>query len=99
AAPTGGPGGGGAGELGPDPGEQVARAVATRDTWSGLSVSWPLDAGAERLMVELSGLPVFDRDRLFRGYRGFGVCRDIARLAAAVERRHSALAASETAAA
>jgi signal transduction histidine kinase len=30
----------------------------------------------------LSGLPLFDRDRIFRGYRGFGVCRDGARLAA-----------------
>jgi PAS domain S-box-containing protein len=88
-----------AAELGLDPEGQVARAVATRDTWSGLSVSWPLDAGAERLVVELSGLPVFDRDRMFRGYRGFGVCRDVARLAAAVERRRSASAASETVAA
>ena len=32
-----------------------------------------------RLPVEMSGLPVFDRDRNFRGYRGFGVCRDVAR--------------------
>jgi PAS domain S-box-containing protein len=87
-----------AAELGLDSEGQVARAVATRDTWSGLSTSWPLDGDAERLVVELSGLPVFDRDRMFRGYRGFGVCRDVARLTAAVERR-SALAASETAAA
>ena len=34
----------------------------------------------ERLPVELSGLPVFDRERHFRGYRGFGVCRDIGRI-------------------
>jgi PAS domain S-box-containing protein len=86
-----------AAELGLDPDGQVARAVATRDTWSGLSVSWPLDAGAERLMVELSGLPMFDRDRIFRGYRGFGVCRDIARLGTEMERRRVALAASESA--
>jgi PAS domain S-box-containing protein len=88
-----------AAELGLDPEGQVARAVATRDTWSGLTVSWPLDAGAERLTVELSGLPVFDRDRMFRGYRGFGVCRDVARLATEMERRRTGLAASETAAA
>src|SRR5262249_49346794 len=50
-----------AAELGLDPEGQVARAVATRDTWSGLSVSWPLDAGAERLVVGLSGLPMFGR--------------------------------------
>src|SRR5262245_1994267 len=88
-----------AAELGLDPEGQVARAVATRDTWSGLNVSWPLEAGAERLVVELSGLPMFDRDRMFRGYRGFGVCRDVARLTTLMERRRSDLAGAETAAA
>jgi PAS domain S-box-containing protein len=67
-------------ELKLDPENQVARAVATRETWSGITVSWPVDEGGERLPVELSGLPVFDRERDFRGYRGFGVCRDIARI-------------------
>ncbi len=43
-------------------------------------MSWPVDGAPDRLMVELSGLPAFDRGRQFRGYRGFGVCRDIARL-------------------
>src|SRR5262249_39428081 len=61
-----------------DPEGQIERAIATRDTWSGLSASWPVDGTPERLTVELSGLPVFDRDRAFRGYRGFGVCRDLA---------------------
>ena len=63
-----------------DPEGQIARAVATRDTWSGLTVFWPADDRLERLPVELSGLPVFDRERIFRGYRGFGVCRDLERL-------------------
>src|SRR5262245_34448412 len=85
-----------AAELGLDPEGQVARAVATRDTWSGLSVSWPLDAGAERLAVELSGLPVFDRDRMFRGYRGFGVCRDVVRLAAFAQRLEARRVATES---
>ncbi len=67
-----------AAELNFDPENQVARAVATHETWSGIVVSWPMDDGNERLPIELSGLPVFDRDRHFRGYRGFGVCRDIA---------------------
>ncbi len=69
-----------AAELKLDPDQQVARAVATRETWSGITVFWPVDEADERLPVELSGLPVFDRDRHFRGYRGFGVCRDIARI-------------------
>ncbi len=63
-----------------DPENQIARAVATHETWSGIILSWPVEEGGERLPVELSGLPVFDRDRTFRGYRGFGVCRDITRI-------------------
>jgi PAS domain S-box-containing protein len=69
-------------DLALDPEHQIARAIATHDTWSGLTVVWPVDDSPDRLAVELSGLPVFDRDRIFRGYRGFGVCRDLARLTA-----------------
>jgi signal transduction histidine kinase len=68
-----------AAELNLDPDHQVARAVATHETWSSITLSWPVDESRERLAVELSGLPVFDRNRNFRGYRGFGVLRDIAR--------------------
>src|SRR5205814_10112774 len=64
--------------LGLDPEGQVPRALATHQTWSGLVVAWPLGAGEQRLTVELFGLPVFDRERVFCGYRGFGVCRDVA---------------------
>jgi PAS domain S-box-containing protein len=78
-------------ELGLDPGGQVARALATHDTWSGLSVLWPVETGSERLTIELSGLPVFDRNRAFRGYRGFGVCREIAQLNALAQKRHAAV--------
>src|SRR5581483_360865 len=60
-----------AAELKLDPEGQVARAVATRETWSGIVVSWPADEANDRLPIELSGLPVFDRDRGYRGYRGF----------------------------
>jgi PAS domain S-box-containing protein len=77
-----------AAELGLDPTGQITRALATRDTWSGLVVLWPRDAGAKRLTVELSGLPVFDRDRTFRGYRGFGICRDISEGAVALSAQH-----------
>jgi PAS domain S-box-containing protein len=69
-----------AAELQIDPTNQVARAVASRETWSGIVVPWPVDDSTEPLPIELSGLPVFDRDRRFRGYRGFGVCRDIVRI-------------------
>ncbi|MDX6806858.1 PAS domain-containing sensor histidine kinase [Terrihabitans rhizophilus] len=46
-----------------------------RDTWSGVSIGWR--AARERsATVELSGLPMFDRDRAFIGFRGFGIVRD-----------------------
>lgn len=66
-----------------DPDGRVVKAVATRRTWSGITVSWPVSwpaDGGERLAVELSGLPVTDRDHNFSGYRGFGICRDLNQL-------------------
>jgi PAS domain S-box-containing protein len=70
-----------------DPNDEVRRAIATRNTWSGITLDWPVEGSDRRLPVELSGLPIFDRDRLFRGYRGFGVCRDIARIDDLMTRR------------
>ena len=74
--------------LGIDPRGEVAQAVASRDTWSGITIDWPVDGTDERLAVELSGLPVFDRERRFGGYRGFGVCRNTRQISLAVSRRH-----------
>jgi PAS domain S-box-containing protein len=70
-----------AGALALDPENRVASAVASRDTWSGVTIAWPIGGTTETMTVELSGLPIFDRDRSFLGYRGFGVCRDAARIA------------------
>ena len=69
-----------AAELKLDAEGQIERAIASRDTWSNITVAFPVDGTNERLPVELSGLPVFDRERNFLGYRGFGVCRDTARI-------------------
>jgi PAS domain S-box-containing protein len=73
-----------AGLSGLDPDGRFVNAVATHDTWSGITLNWPIDGGG-RLPVELSGLPIADSAANFAGYRGFGVCRDLdglARLAA-----------------
>lgn len=59
-----------------DPEGRVAQALATHDTWAGITVNWPADGG-EHLPVELAGLPVYDRERNFAGFKGFGVCRDL----------------------
>ena len=63
-----------------DPDGRVLKAIASHNTWSGITVNWPVDGGGQ-LPVELSGLPVYDRSQNFAGYRGFGVCRDLDGLA------------------
>src|SRR5450432_2403605 len=73
-----------AGWSGLDPDGRFVDAVATHDTWSGITLNWAVDGG-DPLPVELSGLPITDRAANFAGYRGFGVCGDLdglARLAA-----------------
>ena len=75
--------------LGLDRDGKVTAALASRDTWSNIDVLWPVDGEDERLTVEMSGLPVSGRDRRFNGYSGFGVCREVDRLAAIQARRKS----------
>jgi PAS domain S-box-containing protein len=70
--------------FGLDPDQRFVNAIATRATWTGVTLNWPADGGG-RLPVELSGLPIYGRAANFAGYRGFGVCSDLdgmARLAA-----------------
>ncbi len=68
-----------AGTLGLDPDARMQNALASRDTFSGLTLNWPVDGGY--LPVELSGVPTLDGEQHFAGYRGVGVCRDLAGLA------------------
>ncbi|KZD24959.1 PAS domain-containing protein [Tardiphaga robiniae] len=69
-----------------DPDSHVVKAMATQQTWSGITLLWPVDGGG-RLPVELSGLPLFDRERNFTGYRGFAVCRDLDGMTRLAEQR------------
>ena len=64
-------------DLGLDPNDHVARAVASHTTWSGVTLQWPVDPPGDPLPVEMAGLPVFDASSQFAGYRGFGVVRDL----------------------
>ena len=63
--------------IGLDPDAQIANALRARETFSGIHILWPIDGSDQRLTVEMSGLPVFDRERRFKGFRGFGICRNI----------------------
>ena len=56
-----------------DPSGEIAQLLERRDTWSGRTVQWP--AKGLRIPVDLAALPVYDRDRAFQGFRGFGVAR------------------------
>ena len=76
-----------AGMLGLDPDARMQNALAARDTFGGVTLNWPVDGGY--LPIELSGVPTLDGEQHFAGYRGFGVCRDMAGLARLdVLRRH-----------
>lgn len=54
---------------------RVSAALRRRDTWSGRTVEWPVSGAALRVPVDMAALPAFDRQRVFEGFRGFGVCR------------------------
>jgi PAS domain S-box-containing protein len=60
-----------------DPEGLIAHALVSRDTWSGIEVRWPTTGSS--VTVTLSGIPVFDHDKIFRGYRGLGVWHGDAR--------------------
>ena len=61
--------------FGLDPAGDIAGLLARRDTWSGRSVSWPVAGTDLKIPVDLAALPVYDRNRNFEGFRGFGVAR------------------------
>jgi PAS domain S-box-containing protein len=56
--------------------DKVTAAIGKRDTWSGITVLWPLAESELARPIDLAALPVFDREQNFLGYRGFGVFRE-----------------------
>ncbi|GGA78572.1 PAS domain-containing sensor histidine kinase [Brucella endophytica] len=53
----------------------IATLLEGRDTWSGRTVSWPIEGTSLHAPVDLAALPVYSRERTFLGFRGFGVVR------------------------
>ncbi|WP_246329351.1 ATP-binding protein [Chthonobacter rhizosphaerae] len=72
-----------AARLGLDPRGRIQAALARHDTFTGLTVDWPVEGAPLRLPVDLAGMPVFGRDRAFKGYRGFGIAKSGAAFPAA----------------
>ncbi|BDA82767.1 hypothetical protein Sa4125_03090 [Aureimonas sp. SA4125] len=54
---------------------EISRLLERRDTWSGRSILWPVEASDRKVPVDLAALPVYARDRSFDGFRGFGIVR------------------------
>jgi PAS domain S-box-containing protein len=54
---------------------EIARLLEHRDTWSGRSIMWPVKGTGLSVPVDLAGLPIYGRERVFEGFRGFGVAR------------------------
>ena len=54
-------------------GDELVRVLEHRQTFSGVTVEWPLSGFAGRRLIELFAAPMFGRQREFLGYRGFGV--------------------------
>lgn len=45
------------------------------DTWSGKTILWPVENTDMAMPIDLAALPIFDKDRNFDGFRGFGIIR------------------------
>lgn len=53
----------------------IQRLMERRDTWSGRTVMWPMAGTRLKVPVDLAALPVYGRDKIFEGFRGFGIAR------------------------
>jgi PAS domain S-box-containing protein len=59
--------------VGLDRSDELIRALAEQETFSRVTVEWPLAGLGRRRLIALSAAPMFGRHREFLGYRGFGV--------------------------
>lgn len=53
----------------------ITELLRKRDTWSGKTVLWPVQGTDLRVPVDLAALPTYSRERIFDGFRGFGIVR------------------------
>jgi PAS domain S-box-containing protein len=85
--------------VGMDGDDELTRVVGERETFSRVTLEWPLPGLDRRRLIALSAAPMFGRQREFLGYRGFGVLgEEIDAVAAPPEMFEPASQASESAA-
>ncbi len=58
---------------GPQGAAALRQAFATRQSWSGLDLVWPIARAQAAAPITLGALPTLDGQGGFQGYRGFGV--------------------------
>ena len=56
-----------------DPSGRLAEALASRANWSGIEVEWPIADAPGGVIVALGAVATTDRERVFHGFRGYGV--------------------------
>lgn len=62
-----------AGEWDMDRDGAVRTLLNSYNAWAGRSLDWPVQGEENRVGVELAALPVYSKDHVFSGFRGFGV--------------------------
>ncbi len=64
-----------AGLLQLDPDGKIGELLGKRDTWSGKTIWWPVEGTSLSVPIDLAALPTYTRERIFDGFRGFGIVR------------------------
>jgi len=72
--------------VGLDSSGDLAEAIAARRTFSALPLGWPEPNRVHARIALVSGAPIFDAERRFGGFRGFGLFTGETILCQAVER-------------
>ncbi len=73
--------------IGLDPTGDLAQAIAAHRTFSALRLGWPEPDRASARVALISAAPIFDKERRFAGFRGFGLFTGETIPCEAVERR------------
>ena len=58
-----------------DTDDRFSLALAAGSTFTGVDLVWPVGGSGQGLIVSMSGVPIVDRERSVKGFRGFGLCR------------------------
>lgn len=58
-----------------DTSNEIEKLLKKQDTWSGKTVLWPVQGTDMVLPIDIAALPSFNSERIFEGFRGFGIIR------------------------